>query len=49
MKFDRGTSYLSLSMFATTTGTLPLVRLKAMCGPGDEGEPVVSVMLPAED
>jgi hypothetical protein len=29
--------------------TPPLVRLKALCGPGDQGEPVVTVMLPAED
>jgi hypothetical protein len=29
--------------------TPPLVRLKAACGPGDAGEPVVTVMLPDED
>ena len=29
--------------------TPPLVRLKAVCGPGDDGEPVVTVMLPDED
>ena len=29
--------------------TPPLVRLKALCGPGDNGEPVVTVMLPDED
>jgi len=29
--------------------TPPLVRLKAVCGPGDHGEPVVTVMLPDED
>jgi hypothetical protein len=29
--------------------TPPLVRLKALCGPGDEGEPVLTVMLPDED
>jgi hypothetical protein len=29
--------------------TPPLVRLKALCGPGDAGEPVVTVMLPDED
>ena len=27
----------------------PLVRLKAVCGPGDDGEPVVTVMLPEQD
>ena len=30
-------------------GTPPLVRLKALCGPGDEGDPVITVMLPEED
>jgi hypothetical protein len=29
--------------------TPPLVRLKALCGPGDEGEPVLTVMMPDED
>jgi hypothetical protein len=29
--------------------TPPLVRLKALCGPGDNGEPVFTVMLPEED
>lgn len=29
--------------------TPPLVRLKALCGPGDHGEPVLTVMLPDED
>jgi hypothetical protein len=29
--------------------TPPLVRLKAVCGPGDTGEPVVTVMMPDED
>jgi hypothetical protein len=31
------------------SGTPPLVRLKALCGPGDHAEPVVAVMLPGED
>ncbi len=30
-------------------GTPPLVRLKAVSGPGDGGEPVVTLMLPDED
>ena len=30
-------------------GTPPLVRLKAVCGAGDQGEPVITVMLPDED
>jgi hypothetical protein len=29
--------------------TPPLVRLKALCGPGDQHEPVITVMLPDED
>jgi hypothetical protein len=29
--------------------TPPLVRLKALCGPGDQGEPVLTVLLPDED
>jgi hypothetical protein len=29
--------------------TPPLVRLKAVCGPGESGEPVVTVMLWDED
>jgi hypothetical protein len=29
--------------------TPPLVRLKALCGPGDDGEPVMTVMLPDEE
>jgi hypothetical protein len=30
-------------------GVLPLVSLKALCGPGDQGEPVITVMMPDED
>ena len=30
-------------------GTPPLVMLKALCGPGDNGEPVITIMLPDED
>ena len=26
-----------------------LVTLKVICGPGDEGEPVITIMLPGED
>ncbi len=29
--------------------TPPLVQLKAICGPGDDAEPVITVMLPDED
>jgi hypothetical protein len=30
-------------------GDPPLVRLYALCGPGDDAEPVITVMLPHED
>src|SRR5262249_26210298 len=30
-------------------GTPPLVRLEALCGPGDAGEPVLTMLLPDED
>ena len=30
-------------------GLPPLVRLKAQCGPGDNAEPVITVMFPDED
>lgn len=30
-------------------GVPPLVELKALCGPGDDGEPVITIMLPGED
>ena len=30
-------------------GTPPLVRLKAVCGPDDDGSPCLTVMLPEED
>jgi hypothetical protein len=29
--------------------TPPLVTLKAVCGPGDSGEPVLTILLPHED
>ncbi len=31
------------------SGRLRLVELKALCGPGDDGEPCITVMLPNED
>jgi hypothetical protein len=30
-------------------GTPPLVRLKAVCGPGDDPAPVITILLPHED
>ena len=34
---------------ANKEGTPPLITLKALCGPGDDGEPVITIMLPEED
>ena len=31
------------------SGVPPLVRLKAVCGPGDDAAPVVTIMLSDED
>ena len=31
------------------SGRPRLVELKALCGPGDDGEPCITVMLPGED
>jgi hypothetical protein len=31
------------------SGTPPLIRLKAVCGPDDDGQPCLTVMLPSED
>lgn len=36
-------------IFLDARGERRLVELKAMCGPGDGGEPVLTVMLPDED
>lgn len=40
-------------LFATMKGsgsfTIDDILLKAVCGPGDEGEPVITIMLPEED
>jgi hypothetical protein len=30
-------------------GTPPLVQFKAVCGPGDDGEPCITIMLARED
>jgi len=37
-------------LFILTPGCSPeSVSLKAICGPGDEGEPVLTILLPLED
>jgi hypothetical protein len=36
-------------MFVDSHKHLKIARLKALCGPGDEDEPVLTLMLPNED
>lgn len=40
---------LLFKLYFTIAGQQELVTLKAICGPGDEGEPVITIMLPDED
>ena len=36
-------------LFLASAGKHETVRLKAICGPGDDGKPAITVMLPNED
>jgi hypothetical protein len=37
-------------LFLMSAGSTPIpIDLKAVCGPGDDGEPVLTIMLPDED
>lgn len=43
-------SEVVFSLLVVTDSVAPsLVQLKAICGPGDEGEPVITIMLLEED
>jgi hypothetical protein len=42
-------SQVLFDLLVVLNGRRETVRLKAVCGPGDEGEPVVTIMFPAED
>jgi len=45
-----GTDTILFELRVVTTRVRPsLVRLKAVIGPGDEGEPVLTIMLPEQD
>lgn len=47
---NRDGSSMLFQLYAVTTRTRPgKVTLKATIGPGDEGEPVITIMLPEED
>jgi hypothetical protein len=42
-------SEMQFSFIASIRGEKKLVKLKAVCGPGDSLEPVITIMLPEED
>jgi len=44
-------SKLRFQLHVQNTASAPpqLVTLKSVCGPGDDGEPVITIMLPDED
>jgi uncharacterized protein DUF6573 len=49
-KFDGGTLLFKLHVRNDNQDRPPpLVTLKAECGPGDDAEPVITIMLPEED
>ena len=45
----RGGSELRYSLIVHTAKGRRRVILKSICGPGDDAEPVITVMLPEED
>lgn len=47
-KKERGGTLL-FKLYFIFAGKRRLVTFKAICGPGDEGEPVITIMLPGED
>lgn len=49
---DEGASRIDLHLHVrndNSSGEPPLVHLVAVCGPGDDAEPVITVMLPDEE
>jgi hypothetical protein len=48
-KGGSGDTLLFQVMFLQTPNRRLLVKLKSVCGPGDHGEPVLTIMLPGED
>jgi hypothetical protein len=47
---SRGGSEIAVRLYVRNDNRRPrLVTLKAVCGPGDDMEPVITVMLPDED
>jgi len=43
------TEFVTYNKENPSSPTLTLATFKALCGPGDEGEPVITIMLPDED
>ena len=47
---SRGGSQVHFTVAVRNDARCPWpVQLKAICGPGDSGEPVITIMLPEED
>lgn len=46
---DKSTLIFQLYVVNQAKGEQELVELKGMCHPGDEGEPVITIMMPNED
>ncbi len=42
-------SQFEYDLLVVQQGKMQTVRLKAVCGPGDHGEPVITIMFPGED
>lgn len=49
LKASPSTVQLDFSVLFVLQGKTREIRLKAICGPGDDAEPVLTVMLPEED
>jgi hypothetical protein len=48
-KNGSGDTLLFEVMFLQTPHRRVIIKLKSVCGPGDHGEPVLTIMLPGED
>ena len=46
---DGGRDQVDFSLYVNNDGKAKPVYLKAICGPGDDAEPVITIMLPHED
>jgi hypothetical protein len=46
---DGSTNEVSFSLYVNNNGKPEPVYLKSICGPGDDAEPVITIMLPTED